>query len=458
MKNLVVSLIVLSALLLGAGLFHAGPAQAAFVTQFDIAGGELAPLSFGPWTLSIFSSGSDGDLVPRAAISGSNLTEEVWPHEFTGLNIPFLQSGASPLQGRAQVEPVPPAPPAGILFASGLLSLAGIVMCRRGPIKRQDLGFGLGVLQRQVACSGEVLFVSSDHAFAAGVAEQLQRSGYQSHGVASVTELLEMAQQRQPALILLDRRITDWDILRTDCALTHVPIITLAPSDTVLAEGDVIADLERGADGVYSCRDGHRLFVATIGAYLRRAGYDSARRGVYRVGGIELDADLHEVKIGEQYIQLSAKPFSILEALMSSPSRVFTRGELIDLVWGPGFAVGEHTLDVHIHAIRQQLERRRDHLCRLVSIKGVGFKLQAISSPTPTSGRVMSQSMPPMAADAELPLNSTLGRPTGVHAPLAELTVGATKGRVKPPACRRRARAFRKTVAGSRPYAIALAG
>jgi DNA-binding response OmpR family regulator len=252
------------------------------------------------------------------------------------------------------------------------------VVRRRGPLKQQDLGSGSDAPRTELTQSDVVFFVSPDHAFAAGVEEQLQGSGYQSHSAASVAELLEAVQQRPPALVLVDRRIRDWDILRTDRGLSSVPIITMVPFDMSLGDEDVITDLERGADGVYSGRDGHKLFLAVIGSYFRRSGYRCAGRGVYRAGCVELDTDVHEVRIGGEQVPLSAKPFALLEAFMRAPSQVYSRSELLDLVWGPNFAIGDHTLDVHIHTLRQLLDRDPEHRCRLVTIKGVGFKLKVL--------------------------------------------------------------------------------
>jgi DNA-binding response OmpR family regulator len=181
-------------------------------------------------------------------------------------------------------------------------------------------------------------------------------------------------------------------MLRTEQAIAHVPILTLISHEVMENDEDIVADLERGADGVYSCRDGHKLFLAMIGAYCRRAGHDMARRGVYQIGDVQLDADTHELTIGSETVHLSAKQFAILQVFMSAPSKVFAREDLIGLVWGPGFAIGEHTLDVHIHALRKLLSRDTDHGCEIVAIKGVGFKLKVRHSSESTGRAIESLS------------------------------------------------------------------
>jgi DNA-binding winged helix-turn-helix (wHTH) protein len=105
------------------------------------------------------------------------------------------------------------------------------------------------------------------------------------------------------------------------------------------------------------------------------------------VGAVELDDDAHEVTISGRPVTLSAKPFAILAVLMQEPSRVFSRNELIDRIWGQDFSVGEHTLDVHIHAIRKELNREPNRLCDLITIKRVGFKLK----PAPSTGAIRAR-------------------------------------------------------------------
>ncbi len=451
MKSPYTRMLAASAFLLGTVIFHAGPAQAAFVTQLDITGGSLSfnfrslgsvsgsftqngqlvmgqyqplpnifpPITVGGHTFSLFTSDQAfsgfpaGAPAPTGMTSGSTITVDLrslfagvagpfmngavnigepatgtfnpatntfdiaWSQPFTGLGL--LTSGSFSLRGTAQVTTAPVPLPAGIiLFGSGLCGIVGIVIRRQGPLQRQDLGSGSAGSRPELTRSSVVVLVSSDPVFAASVEEQLRRSSYQSRTVASVTKLFEIIRHGLPVLVLVDRRIGDWDVLRTESTLSHVPILILIPPGVTGNDEDVIADLERGADGVYSCQDDHRLFLAVLGAYFRRTGHYLAQRGTYRVGGVELDADTREVSIAGQRMPLSAKRFGILQAFMSAPSRILTRGELLDLVWGPGFAIGEHTLDVHIHVLRRLLNQGEDHRCRLIAIKGVGFKLKVL--------------------------------------------------------------------------------
>ena len=313
-----------------------------------------------------------------------------WTHSFTG--IPYLTSGTFSLHGTAQlgtVQPVP-VPAAVILFGSGLFGIVGIVIRRAASLTGQGVK----------ACSAPILLLSPDAIFAKEIETQLARSGYHLHIVASVSDAFPFARQAMPALTLVDQRLSDWDQLRTDRHFHQVPMMIVVPSGTCYSEDDGILDLERGADGVHLCGEGYRLLLAKIGTYLRRAGSVDSKRGLYRVGAVELDSDLQQVKIGANLIPLSAKPFAILEALIKAPSKVLSRCDLINLVWGPDFAISDHVLDVHVHALRRSLQQDHDPLCRLVTIKSVGFKLMSLSPAMPASAAPDTLSM----ADSSLPL------------------------------------------------------
>jgi DNA-binding response OmpR family regulator len=292
-------------------------------------------------------------------------------------------SDAIVVRGTGPVRPIDPGPTAVYLFLTGLVGVLGVVH-RQQPVRRQDMGASDGTVEA-VAATGSILvqLISPDSGFAGLVTEPLRQAGYAVEPVASVSDLLAIERPHAPALVLVDSRTPDWDMLRTDPRMKHVPVLVAVPDGVSYSEADVVADLERGADGVHLCQEGLRLLAARVGAYLRRAGVQTAKRTQCRIGAVELDADLREIKIGGEPVPFSAKPFALLEALMRAPSKVFSRRELASLLWGSGFAIGDHTLDVHIHAIRQKLDRDPLRRCRLVTIKRVGFKLQAVPTAAP---------------------------------------------------------------------------
>lgn len=288
------------------------------------------------------------------------------------------------LASSAPVVPVAPAPSSALLFAPALVGLLGVLLREKHCLSLSGFQSDSRAVQQPLGSAPCLLVLSADTAFSADIHKQLHQAGYVTRVTTDVNSTLTLSEQASPALLLVDRRVSDWDMLRTSSSLKRVPLITMAPAGSQCTEEQWMSDLDRGADSIYDFRDGSRLFVAKMRAALRRVGYAVTSRPVYQVGAVHLDADHHEVTIAGQRIPLSAKPFAILQTLMQAPSRVFSRSELVDRVWGPQFAVGEHTLDVHVHALRQHLHRNPDRRCELVTIKGVGFKLRAVDSGSPS--------------------------------------------------------------------------
>ncbi|NWF72261.1 MAG: response regulator transcription factor [Nitrospirae bacterium] len=312
-----------------------------------------------------------------------------------------MSPGTVLLQSRVPVKPISPLPSAAVLFGPALIGVLGVILRQVPSLKRPAAAISSS---SQVGLAPPtnpalILILSPDATFAKQTEEQLHRSNHPIRVVPSVAEIFSIANHTPVSMVVVDPRASDWDMLRTDTALRHILMIALVPPGFVYTEEDCQAGLDRGIDGVHFTYEGPRLLLAKITAYLRRAGYEQSRRGIWRVGAVELDADSHEVKVGGRRFQLSAKPFAILEVLMKAPSKVFSRSELIKLVWGTDFAIGHHTLDVHVHAIRQQLNRDPEQLCRLIAIKGVGFKLKSFlpgitAAPVPDALPMAVNSLP----------------------------------------------------------------
>ncbi|MFN3682170.1 MAG: winged-helix domain-containing protein, partial [Nitrospira sp.] len=289
----------------------------------------------------------------------------------------FPLKGETVSVGRSKTEQVP-LPAAIILFWSGLSGMVGIVVRRQTLTCPQERGAGSLSTQADRVRLGVIFLISADQTLKTDLGDRLQGMGYQCRTALSVATVLAAIRREPPLLLLVDRRTEGWEILRTEQSLSRVPLVTLIPHDMDESDDAILSDLERGADGVYACRDGHRLFLAVVEAYCRRAGYALARRGFYQVGHLCLDADRRELTVAGKPVHLSATQFRILQAFMSSPFKVFSRRELIDYVWGAGFAISQHALDVHIHALRRLLDRDADRSCAIVAIKGVGFKFKLL--------------------------------------------------------------------------------
>ena len=354
---------------------------------------------------------------------------------------PQIRQGTVVLQSRAPVKPISSLPSAALLFGPALIGILGMVLRQAASLEKPAAAISSHPRPVPPTSPALILILSPDATFAKQTEEELHRSGHSVRAVRSVVEIFEIAKHTPVSLVLVDPRASDWDMLRTDAAIRRVLMIGLVPPGVVYTEEDCQTDLERGIDSVHFAYEGPRLLLAKIGAYLRRAGFDVSRRGRYQVGSVELDTDAHEVKVGGRRIPLSAKPFMLLEALMRAPSKAFTRSELVDLVWGPNFAIGDHTLDVHVHALRLLLNRDPHRLCRLITVKGVGFKLKSSSPVTPAT------SMPdalPMAANSLPLLHSGVTHVSNTLRPITSSPLSSRRTRLRRAPQHRRNRILRR--------------
>ncbi len=163
----------------------------------------------------------------------------------------------------------------------------------------------------------------------------------------------------------------------------HVAVLFLtARSDEV----DQIVGLELGADDYVVKPVSPRVLVARVSSLLRRVR--SVRTEtivapeVLRVGGIELRRANYSARIGERELFFAKKEFELLALLAANPGRVFTREELLRLLWGEMQVVTPRTVDVHVAKIRAKL-RDRAHL--IETVKGVGYRFRALTPSTPAT-------------------------------------------------------------------------
>jgi two-component system, OmpR family, response regulator RegX3 len=90
-----------------------------------------------------------------------------------------------------------------------------------------------------------------------------------------------------------------------------------------------------------------------------------------------MDPARHEVHVGDRLVELTPRQFQLLRQFMMSPGQVFSRQQLLDRVWGIGYALEEHALDVHIHMLRHKIEVDPSKPAYLLTVRGVGYKLSA---------------------------------------------------------------------------------
>jgi two-component system response regulator RegX3 len=221
-----------------------------------------------------------------------------------------------------------------------------------------------------------VLIFLKSESFAQSLKRTSETSGYRSIMVTTESVALKEAETSVPSLIILDRRsysITNFRRIRT---LNTVPIIAVQEGSLSCQDEDCLEEYDRGIDLVV-CGESVRQLVARMRAILRRRGADVKSGPQYSAGNLQMDLDRHEVLINGHAVDLAPKEFQILQHFLESPRRVFSRQEMLNEVWGEGYALEEHALDVHIHSLRQKIEADPANPRFLLTVRGVGYKLQA---------------------------------------------------------------------------------
>ena len=208
----------------------------------------------------------------------------------------------------------------------------------------------------------------------------LAREGYEVEGVGDGAQAVARFTQVKPDLVILDIMLPGTDGL-TICKeirkQSQVPIIMLTARHEVT---DKVVGLEVGADDYLTKPFHPQELVARAKALLRRARTESDQPRLVRAGKLEVDIERHEVRFGDEKLQLRPKEFDLLALLARHPGRVFQRSELLDLVWGYDFPGYTRTVDVHVQQVREKLAAAKVTDPSIQTVWGVGYRLELTGS------------------------------------------------------------------------------
>ena len=203
----------------------------------------------------------------------------------------------------------------------------------------------------------------------------LNAAGLEAAGFDSGASLEDALRERRPSLILLDIMLPGQDGLsilkklraRTDTA--DIPIIMATAKGT---EFDRVTGLDLGADDYLSKPFGMMEMVSRVRAVLRRAGPKAPPQAL-RTGGLELDLEGCAAYVDGARSALTRKEYLLLRTLMERPGRVFTRGQLLEAVWGTDHMGETRTVDVHIATLRTKLG---EYWRQIETVRGLGYRME----------------------------------------------------------------------------------
>lgn len=232
--------------------------------------------------------------------------------------------------------------------------------------------------------SVKVLLVEDEKSIADGIIYNLKNEGLKVTHVDDGKIALDIFDEEHFDLIILDimlPEVSGLEICKAIRKSSNIPIIMLTAKDD---ENDKISGLEMGADDYITKPFSVKELISRVKAVLRRTKNSELLHGVEEdlnfgkeitIGNIVMNPLRYEAKIDNEIIELRPREFELLYYLCENAGNIVSRDKLFSKVWGYSFAGNSKTLDVHIQRIRERIEVNPKSPKRLVTIRGVGYKL-----------------------------------------------------------------------------------
>jgi DNA-binding response OmpR family regulator len=224
-----------------------------------------------------------------------------------------------------------------------------------------------------------ILLVDDDALMRRSLAFNLQQSGYRVSTADSAEAALALVKRDQPDLVLLDIGLPGMDGLD---ALRHLKDQYSTPVIFVTArrrELDEVLGLELGADDYVTKPFDLDVLLAHIKAVLRRSERPAPfpiPDAPLMVGDIAIDPAGHTVNVAGRTAELTPREFNLLHTFALQPKKVISTDELLERVWGAEFVGQPQVVYVHIRWLREKLEDDPNHPQRILTVRGVGYKLE----------------------------------------------------------------------------------
>lgn len=219
--------------------------------------------------------------------------------------------------------------------------------------------------------SQRILVVDDDPGISEMVAILLESEGYTAMVCTNGANVLPIFHAEHPDLVLLDVMLPGMDGVSVCRALreeSDVPIIMMsAKTDST----DVIKGLEAGADDYVTKPFDNSVLLARIKTRFRRQEPESE---VLQIADLQIDLTAHEVRRGDESLHLTPLEFELLTVLARKPFQVFSREELLKIVWGYKHTADTRLVNVHIQRLRAKVEKDPDNPEVVLTVRGVGYR------------------------------------------------------------------------------------
>lgn len=225
-----------------------------------------------------------------------------------------------------------------------------------------------------------VLIVDDEFAIRDMLRMALELADFRCIEAQDIQSAYQLIVDERPAIVLLDwmlpggsglelmRRLKREELTR------DMPVIMLTAKT---AEDNVIQGLDVGADDYITKPFAPRELIARIKAQLRRANGGIEGEKI-QVADLLLDNESKRIFIADHPLEMGPTEFNLLQFFMSHPERAYTRGQLLDQVWGTNVYVEERTVDVHIRRLRKALQSPSGDYSNLIqTVRGTGYRFSS---------------------------------------------------------------------------------
>jgi DNA-binding response OmpR family regulator len=231
----------------------------------------------------------------------------------------------------------------------------------------------------------KILLVEDEISLRDTIAYNLNRAGHDVRAVQDGEAALAAARNEDPDLVVLDimlPTIDGFDVCRQLRRTSAIPILILTAKDD---EIDRVVGLEIGADDYLTKPFSMRELLARVKALLRRrelleSEIAQARRQPaesIQVGDLVIDLSAHRVLLDGQDISLKPREWDLLVFLARHPGQVLTSHQILENVWGYDFRGDARTVAVHVHGLREKLEREPGSPRFIETVRGFGYRFAA---------------------------------------------------------------------------------
>jgi two-component system alkaline phosphatase synthesis response regulator PhoP len=222
--------------------------------------------------------------------------------------------------------------------------------------------------------AGTILLVEDEASIQRVASAYLEHEGYQVIWVSNGSEVLDLARQHRPDLVILDLMLPGMDGMEVAARLRQESDVFILILTARTEEADRVAGLRIGADDYMTKPFSPRELVARVQAILRRRRPVAPADNTLRFSVFQLNPERREVQAAGQLLDLTTTEFDVLLALARHAGKVLSREQIIDQVWGSDFFGNDRVVDVYVGQVRRKLEAATGQgLIR--TVRGVGYQL-----------------------------------------------------------------------------------